>query len=152
MTEPVSEQLLAKVQTRVAAALTSYRSTRVATWIPEDEACSVYFGGLTPNPEISCPGNPPAQGWTLSASVAGICKPSDKDTTPIDTYKQRIAADIIKAVTNASTWHNWDGLAVNTELGEVSDVTGNDGSWQGIAVQLSVHFRTDEDDPYQVRT
>lgn len=151
MTEPVSEQILAKVQARVAAALTSYRSTRVATWIPEDETCSVWFVGMTPNPELSCPGNPPAQGWTLEAAVAGICKPSDKDTTPIDTYKQRIAADIIGAITDASLWHNWDGLAINTEFGDVGDYTGNDGSWQGVAVQLSIHFRTHENDLYTAR-
>lgn len=151
MTEPVAEQIMAKVRTRVATAFDAFRSSRVATWQPKDQATHVFQGNLTPNPEISCPGNPPAQGWTLQAAVAGVVKPSDRDTTPVDTYKNRMGADILAAITNATTWHNWDGLAVNTEMGEIEDFTAADGSASGVIVRLNIYFRTDEDDMYTAR-
>ena len=151
MTEPVAEQILAKVRTRVATAFDAYRSTKIATWIPRDQSTVVYQVGISANPGISCPGNPPAQGWTLDVAVAGIAKPSDSDTTPIDTYKNRLAADIIDAITSEAAWHNWDGLAINTDLGDIEDYTGTDGSFQGVAVRISIHFRTDEDDLYTAR-
>ena len=140
-----------KVRTRVATAFESYRSARVATWQPRDQVTHVYQLGITPNAEISCPGNPPAQGWTLQAAVSGIAKPSDKDTTPIDTHKNRLGADIIGAITNASLWHNWDGLAINTILGEIEDYGGDDGASQGVVVRMNIHFRTDETNLYTSR-
>ena len=152
MTEPVSEQIMALVRTRVATAFNAYRSTRIATWQPKDQTTHVHQLGIVPNPEISCPGNPPAQGWTLQAAVAGIAKPSDRDITPIDTFKNRLGADIIGAVTSpANTWHNWGGLAINTELGEVEDYSGTDGASQGVIVRMNIHFRTDENNLYVVR-
>ncbi len=100
---------------------------------------------------VFLPWKSPAQGWTLEAAVAGICKPSDKDTTPIDTYKQRIAADIIGPLRTQVSGTNWDGLAINTEFGEVGDYTGNDGSVAGRCRPAFDPFRTDENDLYTVR-
>ena len=106
MTEPVVEQIMANVRTRMAAAFDDvYRSTRIGTWQPKDLVLHVHQGALTPNPELSCPGNPPAQAYDLEAIVAGIVKPSDSETVAVDTFKNRLGADIIKAATNASLWH-----------------------------------------------
>jgi hypothetical protein len=146
MTEPVSEQIMAKVKTRVATALTAHRSALVATWQPKDQVTHIFQGDVIANDAISCPGNPPAKGWTLQAGVAGICKPSDTDTTPIDTFKNRIGSDIVGAITTGATWHNWDGLAIDSEVTQIEDYTGTDGASSGVLVRLSIHFRTDEDD------
>jgi len=151
MTEPVVEQIMANVRTRMAAAFTAYRSTRVATWQPKDLVVHVHQGSLTPNAELSCPGNPPATAYDLEAIVAGIVKPSDAETIAVDTFRNRMGADIVKAATDAELWHQWGGLALNTIHGPIEDYMDETGGFAGVMVKFTITFRVDEDDPYQVR-
>jgi hypothetical protein len=151
MTEPVVEQIMANVRTRMAAAFTAYRSTRVATWQPKDLVVHVHQGSLTPNAELSCPGNPPATAYDLEAIVAGIVKPSDAETIAVDTFRNRMGADIVKAATDAELWHQWGGLALNTVHGPIEDYMDETGGFAGVMVKFTITFRVDEDDPYQVR-
>jgi len=151
MTEPVVEQIMANVRTRMAAAFTAFRSTRVATWQPKDLVVHVHQGSLTPNQELSCPGNPPATAYDLEAIVAGIVKPSDAETIAVDTFRNRMGADIVKAATNAELWHQWGGLALNTVHGPIEDYMDETGGFAGVMVRFTITFRVDEDDPYQVR-
>jgi hypothetical protein len=151
MSEPVVEQIMANVRSRMASFASAFRSTRVATWQPKDLTIHVSQGSFAPDDSVSCPGNPPAQGYALEAVVAGIVKPSDKDTIPVDTYKNRLGADILAAITNSGTWYQWDGLALNTEVGEIEDYTGSDGAACGVFVRMAVHFRTSELSLYTVR-
>ena len=152
MPEPVAEQIMQAVRSRVAATYTStYRSANIATWQPKNDTMHVYQGDITENREIDCPGNPPAKGWTIEAIVAAILRPSQTDVTPIDTFKNRAWAAIVQAVTDAPLWHNWGGLSLNTDIGTIEDFTADDGSGSGVMVRLSIHFRTDENNPYNVR-
>lgn len=152
MTEPVVEQIMANVRTRMATAFDDvYRSTRTGTWQPKDLVLSVHQGTLTANQEVSCPGNPPAQGYDLEAIVAGIVKPSDSSTVAVDTFKNRLGADIIAAATDATNWHQWGGLAINTTIGTVEEYIEETGGLQGVMVRFTITFRTDENDPYTVR-
>jgi hypothetical protein len=151
MTEPVVEQIMSNVKTRMAAAFTAYRSTRVASWQPKDLVVHVHQGALTPNVELSCPGNPPATAYDLEAIVAGIVKPSDAETIAVDTFRNRMGADIVKAATDAELWHQWGGLALNTIHGPIEDYMDETGGFAGVMVKFTITFRVDEDDPYQVR-
>jgi hypothetical protein len=151
MTEPVVEQIMSNVKTRMAAAFTAYRSTRVASWQPKDLVVHVHQGALTPNVELSCPGNPPATAYDLEAIVAGIVKPSDAETIAVDTFRNRMGADIVKAATDAELWHQWGGLALNTTHGPIEDYMDETGGFAGVMVKFTITFRVDEDDPYQVR-
>jgi hypothetical protein len=151
MSEPVVEQIMANVRTRMAAAFTAFRSTRVATWQPRDLVVHVHQGSLTPNAELSCPGNPPATAYDLEAIVAGIVKPSDAETIAVDTFRNRMGADIVKAATDAELWHQWGGLALNTTHGPIEDYMDETGGFAGVMVRFTITFRVDEDDPYQVR-
>ena len=152
MTEPVVEQIMQNVRTRMAAAFDDvYRSTRIGTWQPKDLVLHVHQGTLTPNPELSCPGNPPAQAYDLEAIVAGIVKPSDVSTVAVDTFKNRLGADIIRAATDATDWHQWGSLAINTVIGSVEEYVEETGGLQGVMVRFTITFRTDENDPYEVR-
>lgn len=152
MAEPVVEQIMEVVKTRMAAAFdNAYRSTRIATWQPKDLVVHVHQGTLTPNSELSCPGNPPAQAYDLEAIVAGITKPSDTELTAIDTFRNRMGADIIVAATDAELWHQWGGLAINTTIGTVEDYTEETGGFAGVMVRFLITFRTNENDPYTVR-
>jgi hypothetical protein len=151
MSEPVVEQIMANVRTRMAAAFTAYRSTRVATWQPKDLVVHVHQGSLTPNAELSCPGNPPATAYDLEAIVAGIVKPSDAETIAVDTFRNRMGADIVRAATDATLWHQWGGLALNTVHGPIEDYMDETGGFAGVMVKFTITFRVDENDPYQVR-
>lgn len=152
MTEPVAEQIMSTVRTRMAAAFdNAYRSAQRATWQPKDLVVHVHQGTITPNAEMSCPGNPPAQAYDMEAIVAGLVKPSDTVTTAVDTFKNRMWADIVAAATDAALWHQWGGLAINTTIGPVEDYTEETGGMSGVMVRFLITFRTDEDDPYTVR-
>lgn len=151
MSEPVAERIMANVRSRMAAFATAYRSTRVATWQPKDLVVHVHQGTITANAELSCPGNPPAQAYELQAIVAGIVKPSDLSTVAVDTFKNRLSANIIKAATDADQWHTWGDLAFNTEIGDTEDYTDESGAVAGVMVNFTIYFRTAENDPYTVR-
>ena len=143
---------MAAVRLRMAEAFDeAYRSTRVATWQPKDCVLHIQQGTMTPNTALSCPGNPPSQAFDLEAVVAGIVKPSDAETTPIDTFRNRVSADIIKAATDADLWHQWGGLAINTMIGNVEPYMDETGGVSGVVVKFMITFRVDENDPYQVR-
>lgn len=152
MSEPVVEQIMQAVRARVAATYSeTYRSANIATWQAKDNVMNVYQGNIVENREIDYPGNPPAKGWTVEAVVAAILRPSQTDTTPIDTFKNRAWAAIVQAVTDSPAWHNWSGLAIDTEIGTIEDFTNDDGSGSGVMVRISIHFRTEEGNPYVVR-
>ena len=152
MTEPVVEQIMSNVRTRMAAAFDDvYRSTRTATWQPKDLVIHVHQGALTPNQELSCPGNPPATAYDLEVIVAGIVKPSDASTVAVDTFRNRLGADIVAAATNATNWHQWGSLALNTTHGPIEEYTEETGGLAGVMVKFTITFRVDEDDPYTVR-
>lgn len=152
MTEPVVEQIMSNVRSRMATAFDNvYRSTRIATWQPKDLVLSVTQGTLTPNPEMSYPGNPPVQAWDLEAIVSGIVKPSDSDTTAIDTLRNRMGASIIAAATDATLWHQWGGLAINTTFGDVEQYADDTGGFDGATVKFLITFRVSEYDPYTAR-
>jgi len=135
----------------MAAFTTAYRSTRIATWQPKDLVVHVHQGDITPNAELSCPGNPPAQAYDLEAIVAGLVKPSELETTAIDTFKNRMWADIVKAATDAELWHQWNGNAINTVIGPIEDYTDSNGAIAGAMARFIITFRVDENDPYAAR-
>jgi hypothetical protein len=113
MSEPIAEQIMAALRTRVATyRATTFRSSKIATWQPKNNTIHVFQEGIDDNPAIDCPGNPPAKGYTLNAVAAVILKPSDTDATAIDTYKNRSWAEVVKAITSVHLWHNWSGLAI----------------------------------------
>lgn len=151
MTEPVVEQIMANVRTRMAVAFDDvYRSAKVATWQPKDLVVVVSQGDPTPNTELSYPANPPVIAYDLEVTVAGIVKPSDSETVAIDTFKNRMGADIIAAATNASLWHQWGGLAINTVHGPVEYYTDETGGFSGAMVKFTITYRVPENDPFTV--
>lgn len=151
MAEPVAEQIVANVRSRVAAYSAAYRPTRIETWSPKDSDISVVQGEQTKNDELSCPGNPPAQAWDMEVSVTATVKPSDRDATPTDTLKNRVAAEIIKAANTGSVWHTWGGLAINSTVERIESDTDDDGAFSAARVVFLITFRTDENNPFNVR-
>lgn len=152
MAEPVSEQILAVVRSRLTAYATTHRSTRIGTWQPKDNTLVVNFLTLERNEELSCPGNPPAQAWDMEVEICGLIKPSDTDTTAVDTYKMRLHAEIIKACCDGiSRWWTWGEKAIDSRFSTAEEHTDDNGAFAGVKVTMTATFRTDEDNPFNLR-
>lgn len=159
MAIPVSEQIAVKVKERLSlideldgyevTASDVVRPTRIAQHSPQDYLLVVTVDKLAPNRESSYPGNPPAQGWDMEIGIVAECRPSEEDAAAIDALRHVFSADVIKAITDADQWHTWDGLAVNSNYGEVSTIDTETGS--ALRIPLVVQFRTDENNPYNAR-
>lgn len=154
MAEPISEQILATIKTRLLEYTSdTQRSTRVSTWQPKDGTVVVNMLRLRKNDELSCPGNPPAQAWDMTVQICGMIKPSDRDTTAVDTYKSRIYSEIIKACCDGiNRWWTWGEKAIISTFRSVTEHTDDNGAFAGVSVELITTFRTDEGNPYVGRS
>ena len=161
MATSVAEQIAVIVKTRLGLISTTSgyetttsgvkRPTQIATFRPEDYQIILTQGDITPNDEYSRPGNPPAQAWDMPFVIAAILRPSDESTTASDTLKNQFWADCVKALTNATPWHTFGGLAFNSKIGPVENYQSDDGSGSGFKLELMVQFRVDETNPYTAR-
>jgi hypothetical protein len=105
----------------------------------------------TYNETMSHPGNPPAIAWDLVFTVFGEIRPSEDDTMSFDALCNEFASDMVKAITvPAANWHNWDGLAINTVFNTITNVNAEEIG--GARLEFTVIYRTDETNPYTVRT
>jgi hypothetical protein len=127
------------------------RPTKLATYTPQHGLIVLTRGEVSRVTELDCPGNPPAVAFQQTFSIRVHIAPSEKDTTPVEVYEDVMEAEIHKAIVNDSaTWHTFGDLAINADLGAQQTVV-SDGSYDGIAVPLTVTFRITEGDPYTVR-
>jgi len=102
--------------------------------------------------ESDLQGNPPAIAWVQPFDIMLIVRQGDTDSTPIDQLINQFEADVAKCITTPNaTWHSWGGLAINSELSDPASFTNDDGSIEGVAMRLNVHYRHSEFDPYTVR-
>lgn len=161
MPTAISEQILDKVYHRLLNIKVSggyevtvsevVRPTRYGGFRPQNLQLVVTQGTLTRNQELSVPGNPPATAYDMEVVIAGLLMPTESTTSKIDALRNQFSADVIKAIcTPQASWHNWDTLAIDTQIGDVEDVTTEEAS--GFKLSIVVTFRTTENNPYQSRT
>lgn len=160
MAIPVSEQIAVKVKTRLGLITTGagyeqtitgvHRPAKVAQFHPENYQIVVTQESNTVNEELSHPGNPPAKARDLTFAIAGMLRISDTDTSALDTFRNVFEADIEKAITVDAAWWNWDSLAINSTIGDIETYQDTEGN-SGFKVPLVVTYRTDENNPYNVR-
>ena len=101
--------------------------------------------------ELSHPGNPPAIARRQIFNVRCYLLPSERSTEAIDAQINVFAADVNKAIcTPSGTWQTFGGLAVDAMVGGY-DFFQADGGIEGVTVPVSVTYRTDEGNPYNVR-
>jgi len=162
MAESIAEQIVAAVKTRLADITTGngyqfsvagiQRPKRYGAYTPTDLQAVVTQGAITRVTELDHPGNPPAIAYGSTIQIAVNLMPNRKtDTLAADTWRHRAAASVIKAVTSVSNWHNWGGLAINTEFEEPDFDTQDDAGNIGVIVPIVVTFRVSETDPYTAR-
>lgn len=152
MALPVIEQIAALVRQRLSATQNTsgaIRPGKIAAVRPRDYQIVVTQEDNEPNRELSYPGNPPAQAYDATFLIAGELRPSDYSTEVLDKLRNQFHADTIKAITQPPQWHNWNALAVDTQLGAVEPY--QDEASSGFQMRLTITYRVSETDPYEVR-
>lgn len=159
--EPVAEQIVARVVDRLKliqvplgyqlTVIGVTRPTRFGSDSPGNLRVYVAVESLTPTQALSSIGNPPAQGWEMVVRCAMIVTPPEQDQTAADTWRLRSYASMSRALTGHPDWYHWDGLAVNSRI-LAPEMRVNPAEGQvGAHLLVNIQFRTDEDNPYQVR-
>ena len=157
----VNEQIVLKIKQRLqlidedsgyetTVAGTVVRPPRIWSGNLQDYQIIVTQGTLNVNDDLSHPGNPPATAWNMPIVIFGELRPSEDSVTAIDSLINEFAADAIKAIcTPASSWYNWDALAIDTRMENVEPIVSEDAC--GFKIELTVIYRVTENDPYTVR-
>jgi hypothetical protein len=102
--------------------------------------------------ELDCPGNPPAICYAVTFEIVGVCRDSIGEQDPKSINENALAAAIVKAITTpAPTWHNFNGVAINAEIGEIEVASSGDGEMNSVTIPFRVFYRVSENDPYTVR-
>lgn len=134
-------------QTDVCEAI---RPTRFGTWTPQDLQILLTKGSEEVIDELSFPGNPPSIARRQTFNIRCHVMADEQDTTAIETIINTFAADVVLAVCSETEWYQFDGNSINAEWLATEDIQA-DGGVDGVNVPIAIIYRTDEDDPYQVR-
>lgn len=131
------------------------RPTRMGGFTPKHLQIVLTQNAPERNEELDCPGNPPATAYQLLFNIRCHVMPSEKDITVVDEIINTFAADVVmvvcdEAVHEQGPWHTMNDLAVSSEWQSLESID-SDGSFTGISVPLLVTYRTDENNPYNVR-
>ena len=161
MATPINEQIIAVIKTRLAliTVANAYqenvpevtRPVRNRGINPRNNEITVTKGDEEKDEELSHDGNPPAIAWNMPVEIRGILRTNEKDNNAIDTLANQLAADIMKAVTNATPWHTFGGLAINAAFESIEKYIDESGGANAVLVPLKVTYRVSETDPYTAR-
>lgn len=161
MSLTVVEQIAQVLQTRLQSLLVEgafntlafevVRPPRFMDVTPRDMQIVIAQGQNEVVDELSYPGNPPAVARRQTFFIRCYLIPSERDLEAIDAKINTFAADVIKAVcTPSGTWQTFDGLAVDAMFQSL-ELFQADGGIDGVTVPVAVTYRTDENNPYNVR-
>jgi hypothetical protein len=120
-------------------------------WTPRDRAIVVSQDATQRNEEADRPGNPAAIGYTVGFQIFGFRRQSDRAATADAAKVNEMHAAIKKAVANDTDWHQFNRTSYDANWGPTTPFNSPDGRHAGLSVELTVHFRVDEDDPFTVR-
>jgi hypothetical protein len=101
--------------------------------------------------ELSYPGNPPAIAHRQTFNLRCHVLLSERDTDSVESTVNTFQADVIKCLTTGTTWYQFGGYAVDTNIGAVEPIN-EDGGIDGFNLPVYVTYRVDENNPYNVRT
>jgi hypothetical protein len=161
MSEIVAEQIVAKVRTRLQAITmgNGYEFTTPGVIRPlrfsddriENLQIIVTVIGMPKNDALSYMGNPPVTARDLTVNCSCYGMPNESDFNSADYWRNQIFGAMSKALTTGAAWWNWDGLAINSSVGDPTPIS--EGSTGNVGVQLPVviTFRTDENNPFNLR-
>tara|TARA_R100001163_G_C5049198_1_gene186158 strand:+ start:547 stop:1044 length:498 start_codon:yes stop_codon:yes gene_type:complete len=158
---PIPERIAAEIESRVAALQTGIkpnthlvdvlRPKRIDTFTPQHMLAVISSQDPEYNEEISCEGNPPANGYDQRFEIAVYLMPSEKDPTPIETFANTVAADVCESLTDSGQgWHSMGGLCIDTRILSYEYMDAS-GGVDGIIIPLVVTYRVSERSWYESR-
>jgi len=125
---------------------------RGENWQRKHLGIGVLQGDSVRVPENDHPGNPPAICYSVGFDLVGVIRDSVDEEDPKAVNENAMAAAIVKAITvPALTWHQFDGNAINAEIGDTQIALSSDGEFNAVTIPLRVIYRVSENDPYTVR-
>lgn len=80
--------------------------------------------------------------------------PEESLNVPVSQIINVMISDVAKCICtnpNGERWHDWGGLALNSELDAPHPIDTSDGSVDGMELPLVVDYRVAENDPYTAR-
>lgn len=161
-TIPVIERIADKLVTRLAECTVAngyavtvseaIRAKRNASDSPLDYQVVVGQGEIERQEDMDRAATIPQIAYSATFNITGVLMPSDTNNTDYDQLANIFAADLQRSIcTPGDSWHNWDGLAFNSTLGNWSTRLESDGSPSGVDIAVTVFYRVDESDPRTAR-
>ena len=162
--DEIIEVLIARLETLIDPAeqtevVEVIRPTRLGSWTPRDLQIVVVQGDAERVETLDVPGNPPAECNRQIFNLYCYVRSSESDDEPSDKTVNAFVADVKKAVCDPqATWHNFASVcgttttnwAINAEWLTPENIESGEGC-DGIKLILAITYRTDENNPYNVR-
>jgi hypothetical protein len=127
------------------------RPTRLDGFTPKDLQIVLTQGSSEEVEDLMCPGNPPAVARRQTFNVRCHVMSDEESAETIDKQLSTFASDVIRCVCTGTTWHTFDGNAIDANWLSREDVAA-DGGLDGVNLPIAIVYRTDENNPYNLRT
>ena len=101
--------------------------------------------------EFDCQGNPPAFGYRQEYEINAVIRASQNDSSSSSKLQATLSSDIIKSIVQGVAWWQMDGNSIQTEFSNITKYNAPDGSAAGVRVSVTVIYRSDSTNPYNVR-
>jgi len=170
MSTPIPERLANELATRLEEITVAngypFDVTKVlrpnrdgVTVLYTDRSIRIDQGNTERVEDLDCPGNPPALCWSQPFDVRCFTRnsnrPEDQQDPEADmphaTNTNEMVASAIKAITDADQWHTMNNISFDARFGTVEAFSADDGEYNGHMVTVTCFYRTDENNPYNVR-
>lgn len=164
MATPIVEQVAAALATTVATVTTgngyNYTIHTVRRWSRnnvkvEDIKPHLYCRIEQDQPELVqlIASNPPVMELSYTFHVQVFISPSEEDQTAIDTYRNTVWGDVVKAVmTETYAGNDLQTLVREWRVEAPTYFESADGSYDGVDCQFTAFIRTSETDPFTQRS
>lgn len=127
------------------------RPKRFADFTPRNNQIVLTQGASDRVPELDRPGNPPAIAIRQTFNIHCHIMQDERGHETIDELLNAFHADVVKAIASgSSTWHTFDGNAIDATWGSLQFVAA-DGGIDGVTIPLAITYRVSEDDPTELR-
>jgi len=129
------------------------RPTRMGGFTPQHLQIVLTLSDGQIDPELMCPGNPPAIAHVQQYNIRCHVMPSEKDYVIADEIISTMTAEVERVVCDETLypqWHTMGDLAINSMFGPLENIDP-DGSYIGANMPVIVTYRTDEGNQFNVR-
>lgn len=120
-------------------------------YTPEHLQILVRQGDDEIDDELSYPGNPPAICHRQTFNLRCHVMTSERDIDPVDSISNTFQADVIKCLTAGNNWYQFDGNAIDANIGAIEPIN-EDGGPDGLNIPIVIVYRVDENNPYNARS